>query len=227
MSTRGRDRNDREGAFLDRWSRMKRARAEEEKAAPAPAAAAPAPAPDAPAEDAGLTDEELLEKLGLPDPDSLKAGDDFAAFMARAVPERLRSRALRRLWLTNPVLANLDQLVDYGEDYTDAATVVENLQTAYRVGKGLLRDPEPAAPPDAAAAPEGAAQEPAGEAAESPARDAGKAAADAPPDTAPTGGESDPRLAAGEPDPARNATDRGEIRPATPRRARMRFHQAD
>jgi hypothetical protein len=47
------------------------------------------------------------------------------------------------------VLANLDGLVDYGEDYTDAATVVENLQTVYQVGKGmvtkleeLLEDPE-------------------------------------------------------------------------------------
>jgi len=27
-------------------------------------------------------------------------------------------------------------LVDYGEDFTDAATVVENMQTIYKVGKG-------------------------------------------------------------------------------------------
>jgi hypothetical protein len=55
------------------------------------------------------------------------------------VPERIRRRALRRLWLSNPVLANLDTLVEYGEDYTDAATVVENLSTAYQVGKGMTR----------------------------------------------------------------------------------------
>ena len=59
--------------------------------------------------------------------------------MARAVPERLRRRALRKLWLSNPALANLDNLVDYGEDYTDAALVIENLQTAYQVGKGMLQ----------------------------------------------------------------------------------------
>ena len=38
----------------------------------------------------------------------------------------------------NPTLANLDGLIDYGEDYTDAATVIENMQTAYEVGKGML-----------------------------------------------------------------------------------------
>lgn len=35
-------------------------------------------------------------------------------------------------------MANVDGLVDYGEDFTDAAMVVENLQTAYQVGKGML-----------------------------------------------------------------------------------------
>ncbi len=84
-------------------------------------------------------DDEVLAELGLKDPDSMEAGDDFSAFMKAAVPDRIRRRALRKLWLTNPVLANLDQLVDYGEDFTDAATVVENLQTSYQVGKGMLR----------------------------------------------------------------------------------------
>ncbi len=84
-------------------------------------------------------DEEVLAELDLPDPDSMKQGDDFSAFMSDAVPQRLRRRALRQLWRSNPVLANLDNLVDYGEDYTDAALVVENLQSAYQVGKGMLR----------------------------------------------------------------------------------------
>lgn len=84
-----------------------------------------------------LSDEELLAKLELPNPDEMQQGDDFAAFMKQAVPERLRRRALRRLWTSNPVLANVDMLVDYGEDFTDSAMVVENLQTAYQVGKGM------------------------------------------------------------------------------------------
>lgn len=84
------------------------------------------------------SDSEILEELGLPEPDTLKAGDDFSAFMTKAVPDRIRRRALRLLWRTNPVLANLDELVDYGEDFTDGAMVVENLQTTYQVGKGML-----------------------------------------------------------------------------------------
>ena len=36
------------------------------------------------------------------------------------------------------MLANLDGLIEYGEDYTDKATVIENLQTTYQVGKGML-----------------------------------------------------------------------------------------
>lgn len=80
---------------------------------------------------------ELLAELDLPDPDTLGAGDDFKAFLTDAVPARLKTRALRRLWLTNPVLANVDGLLDYGEDFTDAAMAVENIQTAYQVGKGM------------------------------------------------------------------------------------------
>jgi hypothetical protein len=85
------------------------------------------------------TDAELLEELELPDPDTLKMGDDFSVFMSKAVPDRIRRRALRTLWRSNPVLANVDMLVDYGEDFTDSAMVVENMQTAYQVGKGMLK----------------------------------------------------------------------------------------
>lgn len=85
------------------------------------------------------TDGEILAELELPDPDTLKMGDDFSAFMAKAVPDRIRRRALRTLWRSNPVLANVDMLVDYGEDFTDSAMVVENMQTAYQVGKGMLK----------------------------------------------------------------------------------------
>ncbi|MBO9395488.1 DUF3306 domain-containing protein [Shimia sp. R9_2] len=88
------------------------------------------------------TDAEVLAELKLPDPDELDQGDDFSVFLAKAVPERIRRRALRKLWLTNPVLANLDELVDYGEDFTDSAMVIEGMQTAYQVGKGMLKHVE-------------------------------------------------------------------------------------
>ncbi len=141
----------------DFWSRRKEAVAEEERTR--------RQAAEAGHEDAARhalaekPDEQVLAELDLPDPDTLGRGDDFSAFMARAVPERLRRRALRRLWLSDPVLANLDDLLEYGEDYTDAATVVEGLQTVYRVGEGMIRkiaaaddsdapDPAPDALPD-------------------------------------------------------------------------------
>ena len=84
------------------------------------------------------SDAEILEDLKLPDPDTLQKGDDFSGFLRSEVPERLRRRALRRLWRSNPVLACLDRLVDYDDDFTDAATVVPDLKTTYQVGKGLL-----------------------------------------------------------------------------------------
>ncbi len=124
--------------FLSRWSRLKRTGGEEG------AEAAEVP-PGVPETLSDRPDVEILEELGLPDPETLGPGDDFSAFMAKAVPERIRQLALRRLWGSNPVLANLDGLVDYGEDFTDAALVVADLATAYRVGKGMPQ-PEPVAP---------------------------------------------------------------------------------
>ncbi|KAF0676950.1 DUF3306 domain-containing protein [Profundibacterium mesophilum] len=128
----------------DFWSRRK-ARVEAERAAEQERAAAIAAA----REDAALaaeqeekTDEEILAELNLPLPEEIRPGQDVTAFMSKAVPQRLRQRALRQLWRVNPALANLDNLLEYGEDYTDAATVVENLQTAYQVGKGMLRHVE-------------------------------------------------------------------------------------
>ena len=67
------------------------------------------------------------------------AGDDFAAFMSRAVPHALRRRALRRLWTTRPVLANLDRLVAYDDDHTGGGVPMGTLATAYRVGRGPSR----------------------------------------------------------------------------------------
>lgn len=86
-----------------------------------------------------LSDEQLLDHFDLPDPDTLKQGDDFTVFMKSAIPARIRNLALRKLWLSNPVLANVDMLVDYGDDFTDAATVMPDMKTAYQVGKGIVR----------------------------------------------------------------------------------------
>lgn len=93
------------------------------------------------AELAECSDAELLERFNLPDPDGLKRGDDFTAFMVKAIPDHLRRRALRKLWVSDPVLACLDDLVDYADDYTQASAVTK-FSTSYQVGKGLRRHVE-------------------------------------------------------------------------------------
>ncbi len=108
-------------------------------------------------------DEELLAEAGMPEPESLTTAEEVQAFLKTALPQRLKTRALRRLWRLNPVLANLDGLVDYGEDYTDATRVIENMQTVYQVGKGMFDkfadpDPEPEEEPLVAEAPEDSAR---------------------------------------------------------------------
>ena len=119
----------------DFWSRRKAAVAAEEAALDRAAAEARAAAERAARE--ARSDAESLAELDLPDPDTLSAGDDFKRFMAAAVPERLRRRALRRLWSSNPALANLDSLVDYGEDFTGTGMAAGLLATGYRVGRGM------------------------------------------------------------------------------------------
>ena len=84
-------------------------------------------------------DIEELESINI---EALDYDADFTKFMQAGVPERLRQRALRRLWSTNPILANVDGLNDYDEDYTDAALAVDVLKTSWKVGQGYLTDEE-------------------------------------------------------------------------------------
>ena len=85
-----------------------------------------------------MSDADILDLLDLPDPDTLRKGDNFAAFMAKAVPLHLRNRALRNLWRSDPVLACLDGLNDYDAHYLTGSTGQGVIQTSYQVGKGLL-----------------------------------------------------------------------------------------
>lgn len=86
---------------------------------------------------AEMSEDELLESLNLPNPDLAKSGDDIAAFMAKAVPQHIRNRALRSLWRSNPVLACVDGLNDYDGDFTGNGLKGGVLKTSYQVGKGL------------------------------------------------------------------------------------------
>ena len=88
-----------------------------------------------------LNDQELLEKFKLPNPDKIKKEKGLDVFFKDGVPDRLRQIALRRVWKLNPIIRFADaEINDYHEDFTDAATVIEGMETAYQVGKGYLSE---------------------------------------------------------------------------------------
>lgn len=74
--------------------------------------------------------------------DSLNYKSDYTQFMKQGVPEAVRRRALRMLWQSNPILANIDGLNDYDEDFTDAALAVKVLTSSYKPGLGYLTEEE-------------------------------------------------------------------------------------
>jgi Protein of unknown function (DUF3306) len=78
----------------------------------------------------------------LPPIDELTAQSDYTVFLAKNVPEALKRAALRKLWLSDPVFANLDGLNDYDEDYNMIDKVITAAQTGYRPGKGYLEEIE-------------------------------------------------------------------------------------
>ena len=121
--------------------------------------AEPAPTPaDLPSEPARLTPEPdaavaeepeapdtadeqpTVAPADLPNIDSLDKESDFSVFMQDGVPEQLRNRALRRLWRLDPAFASVDGLLEYDDDFTDAALAVEAVQTVYKIGKGMRGD---------------------------------------------------------------------------------------
>ena len=133
---------DGEGGFLSRWSARKSQIVKGEDVpdeVPAPEIADDAAVEDD--EDAALTDAELLEKYDLPDPETITEESGLERFLnGEGLPGRVRQMALRRLWRLNPLFGVIDDMVEYGEDYTDAATVIEGMKTAYTVGKGYAKE---------------------------------------------------------------------------------------
>lgn len=200
------------GAFLARWSRRKaaarRGRPEveptrdEAPATPGRETGSEATLPDEPADRqpvaARTGDERLAEPPALPDPDTLDATSDFSVFMRPGVPAELRRRALRRLWKVNPIIATPDGLDDYYvvNDFSDASTVVADLKTLYRVGRGMVAALEETTA-ESEAGPAAAPGEPLAAAAE-----AAPAVPDARPPTAPASAAADGPPAAPQEPPA-------------------------
>ena len=138
------DRVDGEG-FLNRWSRRKRGVVEEKSASDPIVQADEATAADASAEtENAQLEEQAAAAFDDVDFETLDYSSDYTRFMGDNVPDHIRKQALAKLWASNPVLANLDGLTDYSDDFTDAALAVPlgMLKTAHRVGKGFLSDEE-------------------------------------------------------------------------------------
>jgi hypothetical protein len=140
------------GAKLSRWSQRKAAarrgvpaedagadpRRDEEAAAPA----AQLPASAASEMEANPAAEQAEEMPALPPVEELTAESDYTVFLGDKVPEAIKRAALNKLWRSDPVLANLDGLNDYDEDYNLANSLITSVQTAYKVGKGYVDEAE-------------------------------------------------------------------------------------
>lgn len=133
---------DRDERFLSRWARLKqRARDDEAPEAAAEAAsAAPAPVSATGEEEDDREARENRRAAEAIDIDALGYGDDFSPFMKRGVPETLRRRALRKFFASDPLLANLDGLNDYDEDYNNPEHMV--YRSAWDVARGFLTEAE-------------------------------------------------------------------------------------
>ena len=121
---------------LSRWSRLKtQARAEQNVSELTESPAdGEVPAGDEPGERPFALED-------LPDIETLDKDSDFTPFLHIDVPDQLRRLALKKLWASNPVFADLDGLNDYDEDYSALGMIFETVSSVFQPGKGMP-DPE-------------------------------------------------------------------------------------
>jgi len=126
--------------FINRWSRVKTANNDKPDALGqiSDAQGQSASLPMAPDDAAQAIDEQIPPDL--PSVESLDGDSDYIPFLGENVPEELARKALRKLWTSDPVFANLDGLNDYDEDYSALGMVNMVVETAYKVGKGIVAE---------------------------------------------------------------------------------------
>ncbi|MSO93183.1 MAG: DUF3306 domain-containing protein [Rhodospirillales bacterium] len=125
---------------ISRWSRLKReeravktkrggaALKEQETPDATQASLPPERAPKETATDGGKA---------LPSVESLTKDSDFTAFMKPGVPEDVSQAAMRKLWKSDPVFAEIDPLNDGFGDYRNFPLITLK-DTIYQVGKGII-----------------------------------------------------------------------------------------
>ena len=111
--------------LLLRWSRRKTQARQAEAKEPVPpkpvaaeleqpvVAAAAAPSETEKPVEPQANPEAPVRVEDLPDIETLTYESDFSIFLREGVPELIRKQALRKLWISNPILANLDGLNGY------------------------------------------------------------------------------------------------------------------
>lgn len=128
--------------FLARWSKRKQAHRSDFSAE----AEEEAPATDSDAAEEERLETELAEAEAnriaaeAVDLDEIEYGFDFSVFLKRGVPGLLRKTALRKFFNSNPILANLDGLNDYDEDYNNPKHMV--YKSTWDVARGFLTESE-------------------------------------------------------------------------------------
>lgn len=70
------------------------------------------------------------------DLETLGFDSDFSLFLKDGVSTQLKNAALRKLWRSNPVLACVDGLNDYDDDYRTVETFADGIRSSWQVGKG-------------------------------------------------------------------------------------------
>ncbi len=135
--------------LLSRWSQRKRDVAKEAEAETAKQEQeAPENALEPETEEEALqllreSDPELADKIEATDISKLTYEDDFTVFMSKRVPEIIRRRALAQLWMSDPILANVDGLNDYDEDFKTAAELSKTITSSWEPGRGYAKaEPE-------------------------------------------------------------------------------------
>ena len=139
---------DRDEGFGQRWSRRKSAarspieaesKLEDSPEQPPPSTGDRLDGGDTSPPNADQSDEKPpVRPEDLPSIDSLTAESDYTPFLQEGVPDALRKAALRKLWRSNPVLANVDGLNDYDEDFARMG-LGKVVNTAFEIGKGMVR----------------------------------------------------------------------------------------
>ncbi|MEM1044850.1 MAG: DUF3306 domain-containing protein [Pseudomonadota bacterium] len=134
-----RDTPDKDG-FLTRWSRRKRgAETQDHDEASQTAEALPADGGDAQLPADPERAEELAANRAAAEAVDLEAIDyesDLSVFFKEGVPAVLKQAALRKMWRSDPVFANLDGLNDYDQDFNVIDKVLTEFKSAWQVGRG-------------------------------------------------------------------------------------------